>query len=129
MCRSLLSSPFMPAPITYSGLERREQLLRLVESQQRVTITQICQEFVVSQATARRDLEVLEQEGKVQRFHGGALLILSAPPEPSFAERSGEQSDEKRRIGRAAAALVSDGETLFLGSGTTVLEVARNLRK
>jgi len=119
----------MPAPITYSGLERREQLLRLVESQQRVTITQICQEFVVSQATARRDLEVLEQEGKVQRFHGGALLILSAPPEPSFAERSGEQSDEKRRIGRAAAALVSDGETLFLGSGTTVLEVARNLRK
>ncbi len=119
----------MTLPVTYSGLERREQLLRFVETQQRVTINQICQEFLVSPATARRDLEILEQEGKVRRFHGGALLTASAPPEPPFAERSAEQAEEKRRIGRAAAALVNDGETLFLGSGTTVLETARNLRQ
>lgn len=119
----------MIMPITYSGLERREQLLQFVETRQRVTITEICQAFTVSPATARRDLEVLESEGKVRRFHGGALAMRSAPPEPSFAERSGEQAEEKRRIGRAAAALVSDGEALFLGSGTTVLEVARNLRQ
>ena len=119
----------MTVPITYSGLERREQLLRFVESEQRVTITQICQKFLISPATARRDLGILEQEGKVQRFHGGAILISSAPPEPSLAERSGEQTEEKRRIGRAAAALVNDGDTLFLGSGTTVLEVARGLRQ
>jgi DeoR family transcriptional regulator, aga operon transcriptional repressor len=119
----------MTPPITYSGLERREQLLRFVETEQRVTITQVCQKFLVSPATARRDLEILEQEGRVRRFHGGALLISSAPPEPSLAERSGEQTEEKRRIGRAAAALVNDGDTLFLGSGTTVLEVARSLRQ
>lgn len=116
-------------PTTYSGLERREQLLRFVETHERVTIPQICQEFLVSPATARRDLELLEAEGKIRRFHGGALSLRNAPPEPAFTERSGEQAEEKRRIGRAAAALINDGETLFLGSGTTVLEVARNLRQ
>lgn len=115
-------------PITYSGFERRERLLQLVEARQRVTIEQICDEFSVSPATARRDLENLAQEGKVRRFHGGALALKSAPPEPPFAERSAAQADEKRRIGRAAAELIHEGETVFLSSGTTVLEVARNLR-
>ncbi|MCI0611012.1 MAG: DeoR/GlpR transcriptional regulator, partial [Anaerolineae bacterium] len=51
-----------------------------------------------------------------------------APPELPILEREGEQPDEKTRIGRVTAGLVSDKETVFLGSGTTVLEVARNLR-
>lgn len=119
----------MTTPVVYSGLERREQLIQFVEAQQRVTIEQICAEFSVSPATARRDLDVLAQEGKVRRFHGGALAVKSAPPEPPFAERSTEQADEKRRIGQAAAALVRDGETVLLSSGTTVLEVARQLRR
>jgi len=119
----------MTLPVIYSGLERRERLLQYVEAHQRVTISEICEQFLVSPATARRDLELLEQEGQVRRFHGGALALRSAPPEPPFAERSAEQAEEKQRIGQAAAALVDDGETLFLGSGTTVLEVARNLRQ
>lgn len=119
----------MTTSITISGLERREQLLHFVETHQRATIAEICDEFLVSPATVRRDLETLEQEGKLRRFHGGALAIRSAPPEPPFVERSGAQAEEKRRIGRAAAALVQDGETILLGSGTTVLEVARNLRQ
>lgn len=119
----------MTTSITISGLERREQLLHFVETHQRATIAEICDEFLVSPATVRRDLETLEQEGKLRRFHGGALAIRSAPPEPPFVERSGAQAEEKRRIGRAAAALVQDGEAILLGSGTTVLEVARNLRQ
>ncbi len=101
----------MAMPIIYSGLERREQLIHFVETRERVTINEICEEFLVSPATARRDLEALEQGGKVRRFHGGALAVRSAPPEPPFVERSGEQAEEKRRIGQAAAALVKDGET------------------
>jgi len=118
----------MSKSITYSGLERRELLLRYVESQGRVTIEQVCEEFSVSPATARRDLQTLADEKMIRRFHGGALATKSAPPEPPFIERSTEQADEKRNIGRAAAALVRDGETIFLSSGTTVLEVARHLR-
>jgi DeoR/GlpR family transcriptional regulator of sugar metabolism len=118
----------MTKPITYSGLERRQLLLRFVETRDRVTIEQVCDEFDVSPATARRDLQALAADGKIRRFHGGAIAARSAPPEPPFVERSGEQAEEKRRIGRAAAALVNDGETILLSSGTTVLEVARHLR-
>ncbi|TLN20055.1 DeoR/GlpR transcriptional regulator, partial [bacterium] len=61
--------------------------------------------------------------------HGGAISLRSAPPEPPILQRENRQSSEKQLIGRAAADLINDGETVFLGSGTTVLEVARNLTK
>ena len=120
----------MTTPVTLSGLERRESLLQFVQTYERVTISEICEEFLVSPATARRDLDSLETSGYIRRFHGGALTIKEdAPPEPSFSERSGEQASEKQEIGKLAAQLIDNGETLFLGSGTTVLEVARNLRQ
>lgn len=118
----------MTTPVTLSGLERRESLLQFVEVHERVTISEICEEFLVSPATARRDLDVLEMSGHLRRFHGGALASKNAPPEPILAERSAEQAIEKQQIGQATAKLIENGETLFLGSGTTVLEVARNLR-
>jgi DeoR/GlpR family transcriptional regulator of sugar metabolism len=59
--------------------------------------------------------------------HGGAILVRQAAPEEPILRRSHEQEDEKERIGRATAALVQDGETIFLGSGTTVLQVAQHL--
>jgi DeoR/GlpR family transcriptional regulator of sugar metabolism len=111
-----------------SNVERQEQVLRFVEQRQRVAVADICQQFGVSVATARRDLETLAERGVVQRVHGGALAIRRAPPELPALERAGEQADEKRRIGQAAAALIGDGETVFLSSGTTTLEVARSLR-
>jgi DeoR/GlpR family transcriptional regulator of sugar metabolism len=70
----------------------------------------------------------LAAHGKAQRVHGGILAIEQAPPELPILERTSEQADEKARIGVVAAELVADGETVFLGSGTTALEVARNLR-
>ena len=82
-----------------------------------------------TEATARRDLETLSLQGKVQRVHGGVIAIEQAPPELPILERENEQSDEKSRIGRVVAELIFDGETVFLGSGTTVLETAKNLRE
>jgi DeoR family transcriptional regulator, aga operon transcriptional repressor len=117
----------MPIETALSNLERQQRLLGFVEEQQRITIGQICNQFSVSVATARRDLEVLAGQGKVQRVHGGAIAIRHAPPEPPVLVRASQQSDVKDRIGRATADLITDGETVFLGSGTTVLEVARNL--
>jgi DeoR/GlpR family transcriptional regulator of sugar metabolism len=64
----------------------------------------------------------------VQRVHGGVIAVEQAPPELPILERESEQLDEKIRIAHAAAELVSDKDTIFLGSGSTVLEVARHLR-
>lgn len=114
---------------TISASQRQEQLQLLVRQWQRVTVGQICEYFGVSEATARRDLNVLAEKGEIRRFHGGGTAIFRAPPEPPIMERSAEQIGFKQRIGRAAAGLVSNGETVLLGSGTTVLEVALNLTK
>jgi len=111
-----------------SGLERQNQVLRWINQQQRISISEICEHFAVSEATARRDLETLAGKGKVQRVHGGAITLDQAPPEMPMLLRQDDQAGEKQRIGVAGANLVNNGDTIFLGSGTTVLEVARNLK-
>jgi DeoR family transcriptional regulator of aga operon len=107
--------------------ERQNRILHLLARQPRITVTGICSQFGVSEATARRDLETLASQGKLQRVHGGAISVHNAPPEPPMIQRQIEQAGEKIRIGYIAAGLVQDGDTVFLGSGTTVLEVARHL--
>jgi len=114
-----------PSPL--SSVERQTQILQLLTRFSRVSLSQVCETFSVSQATARRDLESLASQGKIQRVHGGAIPIRQANPEPPILVRSSEQEEEKRRIGRLAASLIEDGEAVFLGSSTTVLEVAKNL--
>jgi len=114
--------------IEISSLERQQKLTRLLEQTGRLSVSQICEHFEISEATARRDLEALAEKGKLQRVHGGAIAVEQAPPELPILQRETEQTDEKTRIGRAVANLIADNETVFLGSGTTILEVARNLR-
>ncbi len=111
-----------------SGTDRQQQIARIVSQRGRLSVTELCEMFEISEATARRDLEALDNDGKLQRVHGGAISGRQAPPELPILQRSDEQAAEKRRIGKAAAQLVQDGETVFLGSGTTVLEAALQLR-
>src|SRR6185503_15222331 len=115
-------SDFTPTP------ERQKQILSLLTRHGSLSVSEIVEQFSISKATARRDLESLASQGKAQRVHGGVIAVEQAPPELPILERENEQGDEKSRIGRAAAALVGNHETIFLGSGTTVLEIARNLR-
>lgn len=110
-----------------SNIERQEQIVQLIARQKRVTVNDLCDVFSISKATARRDLETLANQGRIQRVHGGAILVNKAPPELPILERQSDQAAEKERIGAATAALIHDHETIFLGSGTTVLEVARHL--
>ena len=112
---------------TISNYERQRELTRLLERTGRLSVAQICGQFNISEATARRDLEALSDQGLLQRVHGGAILVRQAAPEEPILRRSHEQEDEKELIGRASALLVRDGETVFLGSGTTVLQVAKHL--
>ena len=116
-------SEFTPTP------ERQKQILSLLVKQGRLSVTEIVEQFSISEATARRDLESLASQGKAQRVHGGVIAVEEAPPELPILQREGEQADEKSLIGYAAAELIGNGETVFLGSGTTVLETAKHLRE
>jgi DeoR family transcriptional regulator of aga operon len=82
--------------------------------------------------TIRRDLDVLEQQGLLRRTHGGAVSIEPLFYEPfkkdrSFLAQVERQASEKRRIGRAAAALINPGETIAITPGTTTAEIIRGL--
>lgn len=109
--------------------ERHNRIRKLVEQTGRATVIELSEQFEVSEATVRRDLEELDGQGWIQRTHGGAVRIERATKEPPMLLRIEEGRLEKEKIGQAAAALVKDGETIFLGSGTTVLEIARHFPK
>lgn len=119
----------MTEKLQVTSLERQRAIRGLIEQQQRININSICEKFSISEATARRDLETLAKEGKIQRVHGGAIPIEESLPELPILERENEQTDEKDTIGKAAALLIEPGDTIFLGSGTTVLAVARQIHK
>jgi len=107
--------------------ERQQKIIELLEANVRVRVSALSEALGVSEATVRRDLEKLQELGRIQRTHGGAVLADQASPESPVLQRIGENADEKRRIGQVTAALIRDGETVFIGSGTTTLEVARGL--
>lgn len=84
-----------------------------------VTVAGLQEDFGISQATARRDLTVLERQGKVKRTHGGAVLPGVAQHEDSFQQRLGEAVEAKKRLARAAVRLLGADETVFVDSSTT----------
>ena len=69
----------------------------------------------------------LEQKGVLRRVHGGAISLQARDEVMDFSHLSGSCHEEKTRIGQAAAALVEDGQSVILGGGSTVAEVARCL--
>jgi DeoR/GlpR family transcriptional regulator of sugar metabolism len=111
----------------YNPNERQKKILDLLEQRENARVSELSDLLGVSVATIRRDLNKLREKGEIERFHGGAVISLPAAPELPVIQRSGENAAEKERIGKAAAALVQDGDVIFIGSGTTALEVARNL--
>src|SRR5690349_20431535 len=110
-------------------LKRQKQILSLLARQRGLSVTENVRQFSISEATARRDLESLTLQGEPQRVHSGDVAVEPAPTELPIHEQESEQLDEKRRIGGVASSLVADNETLFMGSGTTDVDVARNLRE
>lgn len=111
------------------GEERRAQILQIVRREGRAKVNELACLFNTSEVTIRIDLNELHQRGLVLRSHGGAVLPDTVLRESPVQERLKAHSEEKRRIGAKAASLIKDGETIILDSGTTTLEIARNIKK
>lgn len=111
--------------------ERQRYIRHIIENQGQVSVATLARQLGVAEMTIRRDLKELGARGIVQRVRGGALLPERRRTllEPPVLERMNDEAAAKQRIGRAAAALIAEGETIFLGSGTTTLAVAQALRE
>lgn len=106
---------------------RQERLLRIVASRRAVRVEDLREVLGVSPATIRRDLDELEQAGRLRRVHGGAVALDVRPVEPLFEAKAAVNAEAKRRIARKAAGLIESGDTIYLDSGSTCLELARLL--
>jgi DeoR family transcriptional regulator of aga operon len=109
--------------------ERRTQILQIVRSAGRARVNDLAGQFNTSAVTIRHDLNELHHRGLVFRSHGGAMLPGGILREPPVLERVKEHSAEKHRIGVMAATFIGDRETIVLDSGTTTLEIAREIKK
>jgi DeoR/GlpR family transcriptional regulator of sugar metabolism len=120
----------LPRPVDgMMAEERRTQILQIVRSEGRARVNDLAQRFSSSAVTIRNDLNELHGRGLVLRSHGGAVLPEKILRESPVYERLKTHSEEKRRIGAMAATLIHDGETIILDSGTTTLEIARQIKK
>jgi DeoR/GlpR family transcriptional regulator of sugar metabolism len=118
---------------TFGGLSklegaRIEAVLKLLKENTSASISDIAEQFGVSHMTIRRDLQKLAEQGQVIRTPGGARIERWRGMERTFLERLDKMPPAKQSIGKAAATLIKDGESVVLDSGTTTLHVARELR-
>jgi len=109
------------------GESRASELVRVLLQDGRIDIAESAQTFGVAEMTIRRDLDALVSRGIARRVRGGAVSLLLRGDELPYGMRELEAVEAKRRIGRAVAGRVRDGEAVALDSGTTALQVARAL--
>jgi len=107
--------------------ERKSRIIEYVRQYRSASVGALAKEFGVHEATIRRDLAEIEQDGLLQRTHGGVIVEQMTNGEPSFNERTAFKLDQKIRIGKMAASLVEDGDHIIIDSGTTTLHIARQL--
>ncbi len=109
------------------SFDRRRQILEVVNRRKSVTVDVLRASFPVSRMTISRDLERLEQDGLLQRVHGGAVSLSHIVVAPPMSRSVAALTEEQKRIGREAARRISNGESLILESGSTCLALAENL--
>ena len=112
-----------------STVERRSKILTLLDDQGQVGVQELSEIFKVSAVTIRNDLTRLERKNLLFRTRGGAIKQRKVATDLMISTKAHTNLEQKRRIGKKAAELIQDGDTIILDSGTTTLEIARRLER
>ena len=110
-----------------SSQQRRQRILAEIFEKRHVSAKDLAAGMDVSEATVRRDLKALADEGQLDLVYGGATLLRDS--DFSFRTKGQRNVEAKRTIGQLAANLVEDGDQIFLDSGTTCFEMAPFLKR
>lgn len=103
--------------------ERQLRILNMIQHNGSVQVDELAAELQVSTMTIRRDLEKLQQEGVIERCHGGAV----SKTEVSYADKRAVNHEEKEKIAAKAAEFIREGDAVYLDAGTTTYEIARRI--
>ncbi|MDC6366804.1 MULTISPECIES: transcriptional repressor AgaR [Flavobacteriaceae] len=109
-------------------VERRKKILNQLEKNGQVFVHELSEQFNVSEVTIRNDLELFESKKLLIRSRGGAILVENTVgADYHLSDKDKMHYTEKMKIGKEAATLISNGETIILDSGTTTMEIAKNI--
>ncbi|HSP87537.1 MAG TPA: transcriptional repressor AgaR [Ignavibacteriaceae bacterium] len=108
-------------------IDRRVEILDLVNSQGQVAVNNLSKRFNVSEVTIRNDLSHLEKKGLLIKSRGGGLKTQRVGIDQELNEKAKINSKEKQAIGKKAAEIIKDDDTIIIDSGTTTDEIAKNL--
>lgn len=106
---------------------RQEEIRKFIVDRGDVSVEDLCAHFQTSEATIRRSLKDLADRGSILRSRGGASAVPPAIPEPHVNIRAAQLGTQKEAIAREASKFIHDGDTIFLGSGSTVLAIAHHV--
>ncbi len=105
--------------------DRRAKMLQALLENKTLSVEQLAEMFGVSKPTVRRDLKVLEEQGKIDTSYGCASARVDRPTEPLFSTRAVSLQAEKGAIARAAVEMIDEGDCVLLDAGTTVTKLAK----
>lgn len=111
------------------GTERQKEIMEYLNKYETVSVKKIVETFYVSEATARRDLNALEQSGQVRRVFGGATINVSPDNQIPLFVRDSEDEKEKAELCRKASELIADGNVIFIDGSSTVKFIVPYLKK
>jgi DeoR family transcriptional regulator of aga operon len=118
----------MPRSTQESTVSRRKKILHLLSESGQVLVNDLSKEFRVSEVTVRNDLDQLEKKNMLIRARGGAIkLETGVGLDQRLADKNKIHYTEKARIGKKAAQLVTEGDTIIIDSGSTTAEMVKNL--
>ena len=110
-------------------IDRRVKILDLLNIHGQVSVNELNKKFNVSEVTIRNDLSHLEKKGLLIKTRGGGLKIQRVGIDQQLNEKAKIFSKEKQAIGKKAAEIINNNDTIIIDSGTTTVEVAKNLGK
>lgn len=110
------------------AVERRNKIEQIINNDKSVLVVELAKQFDVTTETIRGDLEKLEKQGVLVRTYGGATLAEDGGSELAITERDTVNYEGKQRIGKLAASLIKDGETIFLDASTSAWHLARHIK-
>lgn len=107
--------------------ERQNKILSLLRIKNKLLVNDLCEEFSVSTATIRNDLNQLERRGLLKRTHGGAIPCIKTMSEQTSSQKIDANSEQKNKIAESASRFIENGDTIALDTGTTTYALAQLL--
>lgn len=109
--------------------ERHNEILKILAKLKQASVSGLTERLKVSEVTIRKDLSLLEEQGKLLRTHGGAVLAEDRDRLRTLTMRTGKGIKEKREIALRAREMIREDDTIYIDAGTTCYYLAEEIKK